>query len=239
MPHHPMTPFQMELHDCGPTAAPRPYLYGHRQACVGVTQAVLYVRFSIQATRKWSRVEGNVQLLASPFSTQIPDHAVPHTFSQPSCCLILRGQVPQRESEELLGVTALCAPFASSSDLERRSGLEPTTGPRTSPAVRRQASVPSGSEDLSSDDLRTSLWNPFSTYHVADSVVAKDPVRENDNEMVVWLFCLVTGYAQGPLDHTVTECAVSAVRARCPTEDREDYLDKEDEIHSKHRTEHR
>ena len=42
-----------------PTAAPRPYWYGHRQACVGVTQAVLYVRFSIQTTPKWSRVEGN------------------------------------------------------------------------------------------------------------------------------------------------------------------------------------
>ena len=43
LPHNPRTPFQMESPDCGPTAAPRPYVYEHRQARPGMAQAVLHV----------------------------------------------------------------------------------------------------------------------------------------------------------------------------------------------------
>ena len=40
------------------------------------------------STRRWSRLAGNTQVLALPFSTQIPDRAVPHTFDQPTDCLM-------------------------------------------------------------------------------------------------------------------------------------------------------
>ena len=88
MPHKPITPSQMALLVCGLTAAPCPYLYEHRQSCPGVTQAVLYEPRFIHSTRRWSRLARNIQVLAIPFSTQIPDRAVPHTFVQPIDCLI-------------------------------------------------------------------------------------------------------------------------------------------------------
>ena len=56
LPHNLMSPFQMESHDCGPTAAPRPHLYEHRQARPGVSQAALYVLLFIQATLERSRL---------------------------------------------------------------------------------------------------------------------------------------------------------------------------------------
>ena len=43
LPHKPITPRQMASLVCGLTAAPCPYLYGHRQSCPGVTQAVTMV----------------------------------------------------------------------------------------------------------------------------------------------------------------------------------------------------
>ena len=85
--------------------------------------------------------QGNIQVLALPFSTQIPDCVVPHTFVQPINCLILLpgpGDT-NRESETSgwrEGVTTLpllvlvpvpgCLP-----------GSEPATCPRTRPAGRK------------------------------------------------------------------------------------------------------
>ena len=88
LPHKPITPSQLALSVCGLTAAPRPHWYEHRQSCPGVTQAVLYVPRFIHSTSRWSRLAGNIQVLALPFSTQIPDRAVPHTFVQPIDCLM-------------------------------------------------------------------------------------------------------------------------------------------------------
>ena len=88
MLHKPTTPSQMALLVCGLTAAPCPHWYEHRQSCPGVTQAVLYVHRFIHSTRRWSRLAGNKQVLALPFSTQIPDRAVSHTFVQPIDCLM-------------------------------------------------------------------------------------------------------------------------------------------------------
>ena len=79
---------QMASSVSGLTAAPRPYLYGHRQSCPGVTQAVSYDPREIHPTRRWSRFSGSIQALALPFSTQIPDQAVEHTFVQPIDCLM-------------------------------------------------------------------------------------------------------------------------------------------------------
>ena len=53
--HKPTTPSQI----CGLTAAPCPYLYGHRQACPGVTQAVLYESCFLHPTRRWSRTQNH------------------------------------------------------------------------------------------------------------------------------------------------------------------------------------
>ena len=89
LPHKPIiTPSQMAFSVYGLTGAPCPYLYGHRQSCPGVTQAVLYEPRFIHSTRRWSRLAGNIQVLALPFSTEIPDSAVPHTFVQPIDCLM-------------------------------------------------------------------------------------------------------------------------------------------------------
>ena len=66
LPHKPITPFQMALLVCL-NAAPCPYLYGHRQSSPGVTQAVLYVPCFLHPTRRWSRLAGNIRVLASPF----------------------------------------------------------------------------------------------------------------------------------------------------------------------------
>ena len=86
--HKPVTPSQMEPLVCGLTAAPRPYAYEHRQSCPGVTQAVSYDPRFLHCTLAWSRVAGSIRPLESPFSTQIPDSAVPHTFLQPTYGLI-------------------------------------------------------------------------------------------------------------------------------------------------------
>ena len=86
--HKPITPCQMASLVCGLTAAPCPYAYEHRQSCPGVTQAVSYEPCFLHPTRRWSRLAGNVRVLALPFSTQIPDRAVPHTFVQPIDCLM-------------------------------------------------------------------------------------------------------------------------------------------------------
>ena len=88
LPHKPTTPSQMASFVCGLTAAPRPYWYGHRQSCPGVTQAVSYDPRDFHPTRRWSRLSKKIQTLALPFSTQIPDCAVPHTFVQPIDCLM-------------------------------------------------------------------------------------------------------------------------------------------------------
>ena len=87
-PHKPITPSQMVLSVCGLTAAPCPFLYGHRQSCPGVTQAVSYAPRVLHSTQRWSRLAGNIRALALPFSTQIPDRAVSHTFVQPIDCLM-------------------------------------------------------------------------------------------------------------------------------------------------------
>ena len=81
--HKQITPSKMALLVCGLTAAPCPYFYEHRQSCPGVTQAVLYASRFIHSTRKWSRLARNIQYLALPFGTQIPDRVVEHTFVQP------------------------------------------------------------------------------------------------------------------------------------------------------------
>ena len=78
----------MALLVCGLTAAPCPYLYGHRQSCPGVTQAVSYEPGFLHSTRRWSRLAGNIRALALPFSTKIPDRAVSHTCVQPIDCLM-------------------------------------------------------------------------------------------------------------------------------------------------------
>ena len=135
-----ITPSQMAFLVCGLTAAPRPYLYEHRQSCPGVTQAVLYVPCLIRSTPRWSRLAGNIRALASPFSTLIPDRVVPHTFVQPVDCLMpnphpgdtnwIPGTSGWRE-----GVTTLplsCLVPAPGSIL----GSEPATCPRTPPAGR-------------------------------------------------------------------------------------------------------
>ena len=82
--HKPITPSKMKSLVCGLTAALRPYACEHRQSCPGVTQAVSSLSRFIHSTRRWSRVAGNIRALASPFSTQIPDCAVSHTFIQPN-----------------------------------------------------------------------------------------------------------------------------------------------------------
>ena len=136
-----LPPSQMALLVCGLTAAPCPYLYGHRQSCPGVTQAVLYEPCFIHPTRRRSRLTGNIQVLALPFSTQIPDCVVPHTFVQPINCLILlpapgdtnreSGTSGWREGVTTLPLFVLvpvpgCLP-----------GSEPATCPRTRPAGRK------------------------------------------------------------------------------------------------------
>ena len=47
--------------------------YEHTQSCPGVTQAVSYEPCFLHPTRRWSRLAGNIRVLALPFSTQIPD----------------------------------------------------------------------------------------------------------------------------------------------------------------------
>ena len=66
------------------------YLYGHRQSCTGVTQVVSYVPplhpfIPPEGGQDWQEA---YKLWRYPFSTQIPDRAVSHTFVQPIDCLM-------------------------------------------------------------------------------------------------------------------------------------------------------
>ena len=81
--HKPITPSQMESLVCGLTAAPCPYACEHRQSCPDVTQAISYDPRFLHCTLRWSRLADSMRPLRSPFSTQIPDPAEPHTFLQP------------------------------------------------------------------------------------------------------------------------------------------------------------
>ena len=98
LPNNPLTPFQQGSFDCGPTAAPWPYLKAKRQPCLGVTQATLRVRHSA------SRPRG--KRTAPPGDTrqhqERPDPRTPHALFQPRCCRLLhRDQVSQMRSLEL------------------------------------------------------------------------------------------------------------------------------------------
>ena len=95
--HKLITPSQMASLVCGLTAAPCPYLYEHRQTCPGVTQAVLYEPCFLHPHRKVDQDwQGSIQALALPFSNQIPDCAVPHTFVQPINCLMSQSPASRR-----------------------------------------------------------------------------------------------------------------------------------------------
>ena len=74
-------------------------------------------------------------LPVSPVSTRTPDHSVPHTFVQPSCCQspTPRPGVADRDSGTSRWVEGVTAPTLLPdlvSALVRRAGLEPTTGNR-------------------------------------------------------------------------------------------------------------
>ena len=101
----------------------------------------MYEPCFLHPTRRWSRLAGNIQVPALPFSTQIPDCVVPHTFVQPINCLILlpgpgdtnreSGTSRWREGVTTLPLLVLvpvpgCLP-----------GSEPATCPRTPPAGRK------------------------------------------------------------------------------------------------------
>ena len=141
LPHKPITPRQMASLVCGLTAAPCPYLYEHRQSCPGVTQAVSYVPREIHLTRRWSRLAGNIQVLALPISTQIPDCAVPHTFDQPIDCLMSN---PRPGDTSWIPGTSGWREGVTTPSLTRLVpvpgcllGSEPATCPRTPPAGRK------------------------------------------------------------------------------------------------------
>ena len=88
-PQTPITPSQMAASVCGLTAASCPYWCEHRQSCPGVTKAVSYEPCFLHSTRRRSRLAGrHTRFWRLPFSTQIPDPAVSHTFVQPNDCLI-------------------------------------------------------------------------------------------------------------------------------------------------------
>ena len=52
------------------------------------TQAVSYDPREIHPNPRWSRFSGNIRALPLPFSTQIRNCAVPHTFVQPIDCVM-------------------------------------------------------------------------------------------------------------------------------------------------------
>ena len=95
----------------------------------------------IHSTRRWSRLAGNIQVLALPFSTQIPDRVVSHTFVQPIDCLMSNPRpgdtnwIPEtsgwRESASTPPLTCL-VPVPGC-----LLGSEPATCPRTPPAGRK------------------------------------------------------------------------------------------------------
>ena len=141
LPHKPITPCQMASLVCGLTAAPCPYVYEHRQSCPGVTQAVSYEPCFLHPTRTWSRLAGNIQALASPFSTQIPDRAVPHTFVQPIDCLMSN---PYPGDTNWIPGTSGWREGVTAPSLSRLVpvpgcllGMEPATCSRTQPAGRK------------------------------------------------------------------------------------------------------
>ena len=136
LPHKPRTPCQLlHVHTCMNTG----------QSCPGVTQAVSYDPREIHLTRRWSRFSGSIRVLALPFSTQIPDRAVPHTFVQPTDCLMSNpypgdtNWIP-RTSGWREGVTAphltRLVPLPGC-----LLGSEPATCPRTPPAGRKFTSA--------------------------------------------------------------------------------------------------
>ena len=165
--HKPITPHHMALLVCGLTAAPCPYLYGHRQSCPGVTQAVSCVPCFLHFTRRRSRLAGNIRALALPFSTQIPDCAEPHTFVQPIDCLMpnprpsdtnwVSGTSRWRE-----GVTAPLP--ASVTLLVPMSGCLPGSGPatclRTPPACRKFTPASTSKTTLSTT-IQTAAGGPL------------------------------------------------------------------------------
>ena len=165
--HKPITPSQMALLVCGLTAGPCPHWYENRQSCPGVTQAVPYVPRVIHPTLRWSRLSGNIRALAAPFSTQIPDLAVEHTFVQPIDCLMpnprpgdtnwASGTSWWRESATAPSLILLepvpgCLP-----------GSGPATCPRTPPAEHLPLPPPLRQDaNLRPDRKRPSScpWNP-------------------------------------------------------------------------------
>ena len=93
----------------------------------------------VPSTLKWSRLEGSEKPPASPFSTQTPDRAVPHSFFfQPSCCRIPfpRPGATGREAETprwTEGVTA--ALFPSVLDRTHNRLPYPASHPKISPCL--------------------------------------------------------------------------------------------------------
>ena len=167
--HKPITPSQKASLVCGLTAAQGPYWFEHRQTCPGVTKAVSYDPRVLLSTRRCSRLSDCSRALASPFSTQIPDRAVPHTFVQPVGCLMsnpypgdtnwIPGTSGWRE-----GVTAplltLLVPVPGCPQ-----GSEPATCPRTPPAGRKFTTAPTSETGcISSAFRKPHLWYPMGPY---------------------------------------------------------------------------
>ena len=137
--HKPSAPSQMASSVCGLTAAPRPYSCGHRQSCPGVTRAVSNDPRFLHSTRRWRRLEGSIRALESPFSTQNPDPAVPHTFLQPIDCLMpspRRGDT-KWESATSGWINGLTAPLLDHLVPGRRPGECTTICLRAWPAGRK------------------------------------------------------------------------------------------------------
>ena len=132
------------------------------------TTEVSYDPRFIHSTRRWSRLAGNIQVLALPFSTQIRDRVVPHTFVQPIDCLMPN---PRRELDSRnLWVEGKCDrtfPDTPGTCAWLLSGSEPATCLRTRPAGRKFTLPPPLRQDayLRPDRKphlwsRSSMWDP-------------------------------------------------------------------------------
>ena len=106
----------------------------------------MYVPCFIHSTLRWSRLAGNIRVLAPPFSTHIPDLAAPHTFLQPIDCLIPFPGRGDRNRESgtsgwIEGVTTPPPPSLVPVP-GCQPGSEPATCPRTPPAGRQNLPLP-------------------------------------------------------------------------------------------------
>ena len=82
LPNNPMPLFHQESFDCGPTAAPWPYLQAKRQPCLGVTQATLRARHSASRLRGKRTAPGDTQTALTLGPTRlVPATLLPDSFS--------------------------------------------------------------------------------------------------------------------------------------------------------------